>query len=172
MTEDYFIRDAGKDLVDYSQNYGEEDSRSLTELLFPSIFIASKRMSARAISRWLEENKSIKFSAASVAKAIRNQERYFESIADRVQPLAEHISHSLGLDPRDLLEGKTPPPSFLLDEEGTNALDADHYFELSTYIREAASKLEEEWFSLDREIRFRSLSYFDFPSSSEDRNED
>ena len=172
MTEDHSIRDAGNDLIEYSKNFGEEETRSLTELLFPSIFTASKRMSARAISRWFEENKGIKFSAASVSKALRNQERYLEKIADRVQPIAEHVAKTLEVDVAELLTEKTPPPDVLREMQGHSAIDADHYLELESYLNRSINELRKEWFSLDGEIRVRSLSYFDFYNSNDDESND
>jgi hypothetical protein len=159
---DHQIRQAGDDLVEYSQNFGEEETRSLTDLLFPSIFIASKRMSARAINRWLEEHQGIKFSAASVAKALRSQGQHFKQIADRVQPLAEHIALSCGVAPMDLLLENTPPLDLLMELSDPHAVNADHYLKINGYIESAANDLRKEWVSLDREIRFRCLYYFEF----------
>jgi len=171
MSDDHLIRDAGNDLVEYARNFGEEETRSLTELLFPAIFLASKRMSSRAISRWLKENKGIKFSATSVAKALRNQERYFENIADRAFPIAEHVANSLGLDVAELLTEETPPPDLLAQEQMPTVIDGDHYHDLRNYLDSAISQLREDWFNLDREIRYRALQYFDFSDATEHDDE-
>lgn len=163
MDESFYLRDAGRDLVDYAHKIPEEDARSRSETLFPFVYLASKKMSSRSISRWLSEEKGIEFSAASVAKLLRESARYFRLITDRVQPLAEHFSAQVGGDPESLLF--TPYGAEIAERdaranfEGEEALD---------YTNRVLSELHEEWFSLDEEIRFRCKPYFDFEPVASD----
>ncbi len=164
MDEFYYLRDAGRDLVEHAHKIPEEDARSRSETLFPFVYLASKKMSSRSISRWLSEEKGIDFSAASVAKLLRESARYFRLITDRVQPLAEHISAQVGVNPDALLF--TPYGEEIVESDlranfaGEEAID---------YTDRVLSELHEEWFSLDEEIRFRCKPYFDFePPASND----
>ena len=85
------LKDIGAELVDHSEQEFTAERSSLEEL-FPYIIIASKTMSARAISRWFEEKKNIKISAASVAKAIREKDHYCWLIYKRSLAGAEYLS--------------------------------------------------------------------------------
>jgi hypothetical protein len=96
--ESFYLRDAGRDLVEHSYLIPEEDARSRSETLFPLIYVTSKKMSFRPISRWLSNEKKIDFNAGSVAKLL--QESLFSY---RVKPRAEHISAQVGVDPETLL---------------------------------------------------------------------
>lgn len=85
------LTDVGAELVDHSQQEFTAEKSSLEEL-FPYIILASKTMSARAISRWFQEKKNLKISAASVAKAIREQDRYCGLIYKRSLVGAEYLA--------------------------------------------------------------------------------
>lgn len=157
MDEKFYLRDAGRDLVDYAHKIPEEEARSRSETLFPFIYQASKKMSSRSIARWLSDEKGIDFSAASVAKVLRESARYFRLITDRVQPLAEHFAAQVSVDAESLL----------FTEQGEEIAERDLRanfpgIEAFEYADRVLSELQDEWFSLDEEIRFRCRPYFDF----------
>lgn len=170
--EESIFKDAGKELIDYSQNYGVDELRSRSELLFPAIYIASQRMSGRAISRWLEDKQGIKFSPAAVANALRDQEKYFKAIAERVQPMAEHVALSYGFEVDDYLYKRKN----LADAHEELELNRQERVkmglpEIDEYIESMAERIDDEWFSLDRQIRFRCICYFDFEGQKNEENE-
>ena len=65
--------------------------RGLVEDLFPFIYEASRRISTRAISRWLESEHGVKLSAVTIAKALRNSERHWEEFGGDIQVAARVI---------------------------------------------------------------------------------
>lgn len=157
MDEFFYLRDAGRDLAEFAYQIPEDLARSRSEILFPFIYIASKKMSSRAISRWLTEEKGVDFSAASVAKLLRESARYFQFIVDRVQPLAEHIAAQVGVDAETLL---FTPFGTDLAEKGLR--EDFPGVEAFAYSGRVLSELHDEWFDLDEEIRFRCKPYFTF----------
>ncbi|HRQ89130.1 MAG TPA: hypothetical protein PLA50_10045 [Bacteroidia bacterium] len=154
-------------MADYAHQIPEEEARSRSEILFPFIYLASKKMSSRSITRWLSEEKGVDFSAASVAKLLRQSSRYFQLIADRVQPLAEHISAQVGMDVETLLF--TPYGTEIVERDLRANFPGEEAFD---YTHRVLSELHDEWFSLDEEIRFRCKPYFDFePESTQTHDE-
>ena len=93
--------DIGKELVEASKS--ASSARGMVEELFPWIYVASKRMSLRAISRWLEETKDLKISHVSIAKALKNADEHFEAILDNVWPSAVTIGKELDITPVEVL---------------------------------------------------------------------
>ena len=66
------IVNIGEELVGHAKQ-ADTSRRGLADELFPYIWIASKQMSTRAISAWLQEKQNIKLSAATIAKVVRSQ---------------------------------------------------------------------------------------------------
>jgi hypothetical protein len=77
--------------------------RGLVEGLFPFIYEASRRMSTRAISRWLEAEHGIKLSAVTIAKALRNSERHWQDFGEDIQVAALVIEDASGVPMEDFL---------------------------------------------------------------------
>lgn len=99
MTMDSEIADIGNELVRVAEEDAEFSAqRGLVDELFPYIYRASKRMSTRAISRWLKEAKNIKLSAATIAKALRESDRYWIAFFDEVEAAADIVARAHGWD--------------------------------------------------------------------------
>lgn len=87
------IRETGEALVRYANEDAEFSAqRGLTEQLFPYIYAASKRMSTRAISQYLEQVRKVKLSAATIAKALREQDRHWEALCEEIEPAARLLA--------------------------------------------------------------------------------
>jgi hypothetical protein len=56
--------------------------------LFPFIFEASQRMSARAISRFLLEEQGVKLSAVTITKALNDPKKSWNAFFDTIDPSA------------------------------------------------------------------------------------
>ena len=105
MTIDPEIAAIGAELVMCAEETEFSAQRGLVDELFPYIYRASKRMSTRAISRWLQESKNIKLSAATIAKALREADRYWIAFFDEVEPAAEIVARAHEFEfGRELLE--------------------------------------------------------------------
>jgi hypothetical protein len=82
-----------------------EDSLPLSTKLFPYIYIASRRMSLRAISRWLQEKHSVSLSAAAISRALNSPELHLERLAESIAPPVRYVAKLYGFQPLDLLYG-------------------------------------------------------------------
>jgi len=108
MTIDPELRVVGQELLLHAREEAEfsaQRGRSVVDELFPYIYTASKRMSTRAISRWLLETQKIKLSAVTIAKALRESEKHWESYFEEIEPAAEIVARAHEMESgRELLE--------------------------------------------------------------------
>ncbi len=92
MTEEYQqptdATDIGLKLVGHSKSTEFTANRGLVIELFPFIFEASQRMSARAISRFLMDEQGVKLSAVTITKALNDPKKSWNSFFDIVEPSA------------------------------------------------------------------------------------
>lgn len=75
----------------------------LSTKLFPYIFVASRRMSLRAISRWLEEEHKVSLSAGAISRALSSPDLHLERLAESIAAPAQYIATVYGHRPMDLL---------------------------------------------------------------------
>jgi hypothetical protein len=80
--------DIGLKLVGHSKSTEFTANRGLVIELFPFIFEASQRMSARAISRFLMDEQGVKLSAVTITKALNDPKKSWNSFFDIVEPSA------------------------------------------------------------------------------------
>ena len=80
--------DVGQKLVGHSKSAEFTANRGLVVDLFPFIFEASNRMSARAISRFLMEEQNIRLSAVTITKALNDPKKSWISFFETIQPSA------------------------------------------------------------------------------------
>jgi hypothetical protein len=92
----------GADLVEASRRHTEE-SLPLSTKLFPYIYVASRRMSLRTISRWLQEKHGVSLSAAAISRALNSQNLHLERLAESIAPPALYVATAYGFSPHDLL---------------------------------------------------------------------
>jgi predicted nucleic acid-binding protein len=106
MSIDPYVEEIGEALVmSAEQDESFSKQRGRVDELFPYIYRASKRMSTRAISRWLMEARNVKLSAVTIAKALRESDRYWLSYYDEVEPASGIVARAYGFDDgRQLLE--------------------------------------------------------------------
>lgn len=96
--------EVGKELVEYAEQHAVFSAqRGLVEEIFPAIYQASRRMSTRAISNWLKDQKGIKLSAVTIAKALREANKYWQDIYDEIEPQARMMAVAYDVEERDLL---------------------------------------------------------------------
>ena len=137
-----------------------QDSRLNSELctqrgvifhLFPFIYEASKRMSARGIVRWLDAY-GTKVSLATVAKALRNPQIYWQEIFEDIEPAALVVAEAHDLEVRTLLANHELFFN-LVHEKNTfpnleGRLPHESPQELYDEYLDACAKLQEDWFCL------------------------
>jgi hypothetical protein len=85
--------DIGLKLVGHSKSTEFSANRGLVIELFPFIFEASQRMSARAISRFLLEDQGVKLSAVTITKALNDPKKSWNAFFDTIEPSARIIAN-------------------------------------------------------------------------------
>jgi hypothetical protein len=147
------LQDIGQALVGHAKQ-SVPVKLGLVDELFPYILIASKNMSARAISHWLEEKKNLKLSATSVAKAIREQDRFFERIYQRVLPGAEYLEDISEFKANEILQSKrTSGAQKTLSDEYVAKLNGSDEEQARSKELIIGIKMLNEWNGLPEEIR-------------------
>lgn len=103
MTEKRMIttEQIGAELVQVARE--SEDAMPLSTKLFPYIFIASRKMSLRTISAWLQEKHGVSLSPAAISRALNNQELHLERLADAIAVRASYVGRAYSIAPLDLL---------------------------------------------------------------------
>lgn len=148
------IRNIGKALVEQAENK-PSSARGMVDELFPYIYAVHKRMSARAISKWLEEEQQLKLSYTTISKVLKEADermlKHFmeiKAIEDELHlvPYAEQ-SGSL-LFNEDAFEsrvsiGKDTASVMLRDECGIS--EAQH--------NKLINRIQNEWFDLPETYR-------------------
>ncbi len=138
--------------------------RGLVDELFPYIYGASKRMSTRAISKWLEEAKGVKLSAVTIAKALRDQDRHWATLCDEIEVSARVMAMEcktsvwelLSMDPDDFARDCANNPHVF---SPTCQEEAD--------IASAAEELSSRWFSIVDEAALKRCRDFIMDSPDE-----
>jgi len=78
-------RGIGESLVEYAKKEADFTARrGLVGDLFPYIWTASKRMSVRAIAKWLQEAHGVTLSANTIARGLRKEDEHWMELAERV----------------------------------------------------------------------------------------
>jgi hypothetical protein len=156
----------GQTLVAHAHKVKLEEKRGVVVELFPFIFEASSRMSARAISRYLKDKHGVKLSAVTVAKALSDPKRSWNRYFDVIEPIAKVFEKGSYF---------TPMSVFLFDDEKfsemTKALPfaayRGHWLDLKALCQitiadvQAANILREKWASIGMETRLKARPYIE-----------
>jgi hypothetical protein len=141
----------GVDLVADSKALQRTPGKILQEL-FPYVLEASRRMSAREISRWLEEKHGVQISQPTISRALRNASGGWEGFDEIILPVARRVSSSLGISMKELLLDDSNESSYELHcarEAAENKLTEAEFKE----VEEGLEFLRENWFSLSAGTR-------------------
>jgi hypothetical protein len=173
MSDSDDIKEIGLRLVEDSKEEVFGSRRGVINELFPFIYDASKRMSSRAIGRWLETN-SVKLSPSTIAKALREPEPYWQEMLDEIEPAALIYARAHKVDPMEILASydlcralKEQPPTLEYSENDQNSL-ANALDEYET----AYATLEQDWFSLPESAIETCLANAEFGGKPTEENAD
>jgi hypothetical protein len=146
----------GHTLVAHAKSFDMDgNKRGLVVELFPSIFTASERMSARGISRFLKENNGIKLSAVTITKALNNSKKSWNQFFETIEPYVKTYEEC---------EKPAKREEFLFDDAAFKAIR----FPGREFVRKQLLKFEfaraidvlrEKWFSIDHETRVKARPY-------------
>jgi len=167
MNSDPELREVGCDLVKHAEFEAVFSAqRGIVDELFPYIYVASKRMSTRAISRWLMATQKIKLSAATIAKALREADKYWEEYFETIEPAAQIFARAHNIPIADFLFDLNEFGSLRTREKDLRFSGDEGYNE----YQEAAETLEQDWFQLlDDEAREKCKAFV--PDESEEHEE-
>ncbi|MEI6166466.1 MAG: hypothetical protein WCS52_04670 [bacterium] len=129
-------------LLEFAESGPSRAKHGLITALFPFIYQAARRISTRAISRWLEETHQTKISPAGVSKSLREPERHWEGYWELIEPSAR------------IFEAHNPAAmeSFLFDRELFEKMAAENQNlegDNQDDYWNAIEALQKEWFALD-----------------------
>jgi hypothetical protein len=136
----------GEKLLERAKEH-EISARGRISELFPYIYQAAKRMSTRAISEFLAVNFGVKLSAVGISRALRDEEKHWEGLAEIMEPSAVIVARAHGISAYWVLDGAEDLKS--LENESPTVCGEDGYLE----YKAAVEFLKRRWFSLDKEIR-------------------
>ncbi|HTY88794.1 MAG TPA: hypothetical protein VMB80_15100 [Candidatus Acidoferrum sp.] len=145
------LTDVGQKLVGHSKSAEFSANRGLVVELFPFIFEASERMSARAISRFLQDEQNIKLSAVTITKALNEAQKSWVSFFRSIEPSAVVIAR----------QTKTMSFQYLFlskaDYEQRTSLDSEGKI-TGLMARGVRKLLRPEWVTADSVIREKWFS--------------
>lgn len=158
------LAEIGRQLVE-SSFHPEPGERGVVTQLFPYMFEAYKRISARAISRELEK-RGVKLSQVSISKALRHPTPHFIAHFDHIEPAARTIRRNMGISVMSLL---TDENSF---QEAELACEKHHFVDDDPRpVWEAMSILRNEWWFLSDDFRQQCLKGGEFEEEEESEDE-
>ena len=77
----------GQDLMEHAKIFAiDGNKRGLVVELYPAIYMASERMSARGISKYLQEKHGVKLSAVTITKGLNDPKKYWNLFFDTIEP--------------------------------------------------------------------------------------
>ena len=162
------IQSIGNDLLSHADEFGEPTRLSLTTQLFPWLFLASRKMTTRQLSAWLEQTKGVKLSNVAIAKGLKRHELHLRRIAEFVQFPAIFLSAVYSKwSVEDILFGQHP---------GTGRTDLQDLSEnifndpdgVSESIAGALETLETIWAPIPDEVKYMCRPYFEFATEKAD----
>jgi hypothetical protein len=160
-TEDLEIFEIGERLAKHSQEREISARGRITEL-FPYIYQASRRMSTRAISEFLDDNFGLKLSAVGVSRALKDEHKHWEKFAEIIEPEAAVVARAQEVDMESILENEE---LFLRLTEKQRPIVSGS-IGLRSY-EQAVDFLKRRWFALDEEIRENCLKFLAKKGDSE-----
>jgi len=147
MTTEMDLKDIARDLIEHSVQDADFSAKTgVLDDLFPAIYKASKRMSSRAISRWLLEVHGVKLSYVTISKALREADKHWESLWERIEPAARIFAEAHGVALKDylfdngLFEGLAHSTPTIGGEDGYGEYES------------AVGFLRQEWFIYDATV--------------------
>jgi hypothetical protein len=142
----------------------EMSARGRISELFPYIYQASKRMSTRAISSFLADNFGLKLSAVGISRALKEEKKHWQWLAETVEPAAQIFSRAHGVSAYGILDDEN---AFLGFSEQAPKVSGEEGFQ---EYQGAEDFLKRRWFSLDKDVRDSCMPFVPNEDGSESEN--
>ena len=165
MTPDNTSSDAtdiGLKLVGHSRSTDVPSNRGLVIDLFPFIFEASQRMSARAISRFLLEEQGVKLSAVTITRALNDPKNSWDAYFDTVEPSALVIANWWKAESLNFLFLERSKYEQIVDGRIGNPIGRlAAKLLLKGDVVSADKLLRTKWLCINKEIRLKAKLYLE-----------
>lgn len=158
----------GQELVNASKDQ-ELDALPLTTRLFPYMHLASRRMSLRGISRWLEEKHGVNLSYASISRAMNRPKHHLQQLAEYVAPIARYVAGLYNMTPMDILYEEYGKDCYTLEYLARVVKPND---EESDLRQGQALELAEIWLPIPEEVKGMLKPYMKYAFTSGMEDED
>ena len=164
--ENELISSIGSDLLSHAEEFGEPVRLPLTTQLFPYLLLASRKMTTREMSAWLEQTKGVKLSAVSIAKGLKRPDLHLRRLAEFIQFPATFLAAVYSWDAEELLFEDDP-------ETGRSLLRSlrEMIFEApedpSPSVSASMESLETFWEPIPQEVKYMCRQFFDFSGEAD-----
>jgi hypothetical protein len=125
--------------------------------LFPFIVGASKRMSARAISRFLEKEQGVKLSSVTITRALNDPQKSWNLFFDTIEPSARLFAKGETAPMKDFLFRE----KYLLKLVKNPIVKAVAKILVPDDVAQAVAILRNKWYVIDLEIRLIARPYIE-----------
>jgi hypothetical protein len=129
--------------------------RGLVVELFPFIYGASERMSAKAISHFLEMEQGVKLSSVTINKALKDPARNWNLFFDMIEPSARILEKNQGDKMKDFLFRE----EYLVKPFENRVVNAVVNVLVPDKVAEAVRILRGKWYVIDWETRRKALPF-------------
>ena len=146
----------GQELMNHAKAFAiDGNKRGLVVELFPAIYMASERMSARGISKYLKEKHGVKLSAVTIAKALNDPKKYWNLFFDTIEP---------SMVVYEKWEPDEKREDYLFNDAGFKKVEYPgrelvRKVLLKYQVMRALDELREKWFSIDFDTRKKARPY-------------
>lgn len=144
---------AGQELIKKAAT--ESSAPGLLDEMFPYIYVASRRMSVRAISRWLADEYNIRISHVSLSKALRESKEHFARIAEAASLAAGVLARAGGMHEEDILFTENHFESQVQENLPFSSESIS-----PQEVIDAATDLDTTWFKYPEEVREACKRFF------------
>lgn len=125
--------------------------------LFPFIYGASRRLSARAISRFLEKEQGFTLSSVTITKALNAPAKYWNLFFNQIEPHARVWSKDEKISMKDFLFRE----KYFQKPFENRVVQAAARMMVKQEVIQAVRVLREKWFSIDYETRLRAQPFLE-----------
>ena len=156
-TNDIDLAGVGPKLLAHSKSAEFTARRGLVVELFPFIFGAAERMSAKSISEFLEKEHGVKLSAVTINKALRDPAKNWNLFFDMIEPSA----HIFGKDESVPMSDFLFREKYLFKKATNPVLKAIASAVVSEKMAEAVGVLRNKWYVIDWAVRLKAKPYLE-----------
>jgi hypothetical protein len=149
----------GQKLLTHSKSAEFTARRGLVVEMYPFIFAAGERMSARAIGEYLGKTEKIKLSGVTINKALKDPHKNWNLYFDEIEPAARIFEKDDGKPMRDFLFAKQYFFKPIKNPVIKGVVTGMAKVLITDEVAYASNILRNKWFNVDWEIRMKARPY-------------